>query len=474
MRSVIIGMLAWLSAGAAIGQDVRRLWIDQCARCHGGDGEGGSAGTLLDADWAGDAMDSGLFASIRDGMEDLGMPAYGGALEDNEIWALTVYIRELRARHEREATPWRRPEDGVFRADGHSYRIETVVGRGLDTPWSVELLPDGRMLVSERGGSLRVVSADGVRSPSVRGTPAVWTHGQGGLLDVGVHPGFAENGWVYLSYADSWEVEGDRVGMTRVVRGRIVDGAWVDERTIFEAPAASGSPAGVHFGTRLVFADGMLYFGIGDRGRDRQAQDLSRPNGKIHRVRDDGAIPEDNPFVGTRGALGSIWSLGHRNPQGLTLDAAGRLWETEHGPRGGDELNLIERGGNYGWPVVSFGINYNGAPLVTPWPEEGKSITMPRLVWTPSIAACGLDVVRGGAFPAWSGDLVAGGLAGEIVERVRVDAEGRVVWREVLLRDAGRVRDVRVGPDGLIYVVLNGPDAVVRMVPVGTEPGAGG
>lgn len=394
------------------------------------------------------------------------MPAYGGALEDNEIWALTVYIRELRDRHEREATPWRRPEDGVFRGEGQAYRVETVVARGLETPWSVEFLPDGRLLISERGGSLRIASADGTLAGVVRGTPAVWTHGQGGLLDVGVHPGYSENGWVYLSYADSWEVEGRRVGMTRVVRGRIAGGAWTDEEPVFAAHESSGSPAGVHFGTRLVFAEGMLYFGIGDRGRDREAQDLSRPNGKIHRVRDDGTIPDDNPFVGTSGALASIWSFGHRNPQGLTLDEAGRVWETEHGPRGGDELNLIERGGNYGWPVVSFGINYNGTALVTPWPADGSAVVMPALVWTPSIAACGLDVVRGDAFPAWSGDLVAGGLAGEVVERVRVDAEGRVSGREVLLRDAGRVRDVRVGPGGLIYVVLNGPDAIVRLVPV--------
>jgi glucose/arabinose dehydrogenase len=193
---------------------------------------------------------------------------------------------------------------------------------------------------------------------------------------------------------------------------------------------------------------------------------LDRPNGKVHRVKHDGSIPPDNPFVGREDALPSIWSYGHRNPQGMVRDLDGNLWLTEHGPRGGDELNLVRKGGNYGWPVVSFGMNYNGTPYRTPWPEEGAGITMPVHAWLPSIAACGLDVVDvDRAFPQWKGDLLAGGLAGETVQRLRV-RDGKVVESEELVHGRGRVRDVRVGPDGLVYLVLNGPDVIVRLRPV--------
>ena len=259
--------------------------------------------------------------------------------------------------------------------------------------------------------------------------------------------------------------------MTKVVRGRIEGGRWTDEQTIFAADPASYLPTDIHFGCRIAFDpldSSILYFTIGERGRGERAQDLSLPNGKIHRVHDDGRVPNDNPFVGREGALATIWSYGHRNPQGLVFDAEGHLWDTEHGPRGGDEVNRIERGANYGWPEVSFGINYNGAPYRTPWPAAGQGFVMPAFVWLPSVGACGLDVARGGwlgeMFPMWRGDLLAGGLSGQNLDRIRLDAEGKVVEREELLQGMGRVRDVSVGPDGSVYVVLNGPDRIVRLV----------
>jgi aldose sugar dehydrogenase len=299
--------------------------------------------------------------------------------------------------------------------------------------------------------------------------------GQGGLMEVRLHPRYQDNGWVYLSYTDGiGEGAGGRrsIAMTKVVRGRLTeDGGvwrWTDEETIFQAKEEHYLPGGVHFGCKIAFDPrdpSIMFFAIGDRGHAPLAQDLSRPNGKVHRVRDDGSIPEDNPFVDREGAYRSIWSYGHRNPQGLTFDLDGVLWSTEHGPRGGDELNRVEKGKNYGWPLVSYGINYQGTPLVTPWPEvQGieEEIEMPVDTWTPSIAASGLEVVTGTTFEAWRGDLLAGGLASERIDRVRL-RDGAVVERETVVRGLGRVRDIVVGPDGAIYIVVNSPDQVVRL-----------
>jgi glucose/arabinose dehydrogenase len=253
---------------------------------------------------------------------------------------------------------------------------------------------------------------------------------------------------------------------------------WVEQKTIFEAKPEHYLPGGVHFCSKFAFDPfdpTILFFGIGERGQQNFAQDLTRPNGKIHRVKDDGSIPTDNPFVGTKDAYESIWSFGHRNPQGTTFDLAANLWVTEHAPRGGDELNLITKGSNYGWPLVSFGINYNGAALRTPWVDtspdvpQDSAIQMPTLRWIPSIATCGLCAVDAAQFPQWKGDLLCGGLAGQRVDRVRVRGD-QLIEVETILEGIGRVRDIVNGPDGAIYVVLNAPDRVVRLTTTSRAP----
>jgi glucose/arabinose dehydrogenase len=300
----------------------------------------------------------------------------------------------------------------------------------------------------------------------IAGTPKVWAQSQGGLLVVEAHPDYARNGWIYLAFSDPGEKAGE--AMTAVVRGRIRDGRWVDEEQIYRAPRELYRSAGVHFGTRLVFAEGYLFFGIGDRGAQDQAQDLKRPNGKIHRVHDDGRVPADNPFVKTPGALPTIWSYGHRNPQGIvarpgTAGAGFQLWETEHGPRGGDELNLVRRGANYGWPLITYGMNYNGTPITS---ETGRpGLEQPVLHWTPSIAACGLAVYEGNAFSGWRGNLITGSLQQQELRRLVLDGE-TVREQEVLFRGIGRVRSVHVSPQGEVLVCLEGPGRVVRLVPV--------
>ncbi len=488
-----------LAQGLGIGTgSIASLYERNCAACHNTDGSGGGAGTrtLLTPEQRA-RPDREYLDVIRYGNADAGMPPFGEALNLEQAWALVVYIRELQEIDHRRRVGSSRAVEGVYSTRHHSFRIERVIDSGLDVPWAVDFLPESegrwRMLVTERPGRLRIHStgrAGGSLSVPVSGTPRVRDRGQGGLMDVAVHPEYARNGWVYLAYSDPLEQGGRSAGMTRIVRGRIGGSAespaWTGEQTVWQARPEHYLTTDLHFGCKIAFdrpaADGrrLIYFGIGDRGRMEMAQDLTRPNGKVHRVWEDGSIPDDNPFMSVPNAYASIWSYGHRNPQGLIFDLEGNLWDTEHGPRGGDELNLIRKGGNYGWPLVSFGINYQGTPFRQPFPdlltsrerEEAGQIEMPAFVWTPSIGACGLDVVgpgpAGESFLKWRGDLLAGGLSGRNVDRIRVRVEGGVatiVEREEILHGLGRVRDVATGPDGSVYVVLNGPDRVIRLTP---------
>jgi glucose/arabinose dehydrogenase len=348
-------------------------------------------------------------------------------------------------------------------SEQQSVRLE-VVAKGLETPWGLAFLPDGRLLITERPGRLRIVE-NGTLLPPVEAVPPVWTVQDGGLFDVEVHPDYQRNGWVYLSFADPGP---DNTSMTEIVRGRVKDNKWVDQQVIYKAPPEQYYPTNVHYGSRFAFdKEGHLFYSIGERGHPEQAQDLSKPNGKIHRVNDDGSVPGDNPFVKQAGALGSIWSYGHRNPQGLAFDASGALWETEHGPRGGDELNLIQKGHNYGWAVVSFGLQ----PGVTKTEQQGMD--SPIVYWTPTIAPSGIAFATD-KYPGWRGDLFVTALGGQQFRRVRIE-NGKVTQQEVVFKESGRVRDVTVGPDGLFYVALSLPGArlsdttagaIVRLVPV--------
>ncbi len=330
----------------------------------------------------------------------------------------------------------------------------TVLATGLVHPWAVEPLPDGRLLVTERPGRLRLVSADGALGAPISGLPAVDARGQGGLLDVAVSPAFATDRTLFWSYAEP------RPGGngTAVARGALAaDGRSVtDVRVLFRVqPTYDGDK---HFGSRVaVGPDGMLYITLGERSdapMRPQAQLLSSHLGKTIRIAPDGSIPPDNPFVGQAGALPEIWTTGHRNVESAAFDAQGRLWEVEMGTRGGDELNLIERGQNYGWPIAAYGVEYSGADL--PLAETTRPNTeQPVYYWDPVIAPSGAEWYEGSAFPAWRGSLFVGALAGKRLVRLTVE-NGRVTGEENLLADRGkRIRDVREGPDGALYVVTD-------------------
>ena len=343
---------------------------------------------------------------------------------------------------------------GTYESTEHRFHLVKVVD-GLEHPWSLAFLPDGRMLVTERPGRLRIV-ADGVLNPEpVAGVPEVWVDGQGGLLDVALHPDFAKNSLIYLSYASP---DDDDEGATAVARGRLAGTRLEDAEELYVAlPRDDG---GRHFGSRLLFADGYLFVTAGERGEPDRAQDLGDPAGSVIRLHDDGRVPENNPFVGTAGARPELYSIGHRNPQGMARDAAtGRIYAIEHGPKGGDELNLIEPGVNYGWPVITYGKSYMGFKIGEGTHKEGMA--QPVHYWVPSISPSGLMIYDGDRFPAWRGSFFAGALSGELLVRLEI-ADGKALVEERMLEDLEeRIRDVRQGPDGLIYLLTDHPDGML-------------
>ena len=339
----------------------------------------------------------------------------------------------------------------------------TDVAVGLEHPWGVELLPDGRFLVTERPGRLRVVNRDGRLSAPLTGVPEVYARGQGGLLDVALSPGFAQDRLVYLSFAE----RGSGGAGTAVARGRLGERGLEDTQVIWrQQPKVDGSYN--HWGSRLVFRpDGTLFVTLGDRFvHSERAQDLSTTIGKIVRINPDGSVPRDNPFVGRSGALPEIWSYGHRNVQAAVLDARGELWTVEHGARGGDELNNPQPGKNYGWPVITYGVDYSGARIGIGTSHPGME--QPVYYWDPVIAPSGATFYSGTAFPDWRGDLLVGSLRPGALVRLRI-ANGRVTVEERYLDELGeRIRDVREGPDGAIYLLTDSSRGrLIRVEPAG-------
>jgi len=357
----------------------------------------------------------------------------------------------------------------IHRTAQHDYRVVTVAD-GLVNPWSMAFLPGGDLLITERPGRLRIVRDGRLLPDPVPGVPEVFARGQGGLLDVVPHPGFATNRLLYISYSKPLD---DEQSTTAVIRGRFENDRLSDVEEIFEARTRGRG----HYGSRIAFdGNGHVFVTVGERQVPpagdlgaHPAQDLSNHHGVVVRLNEDGSVPSDNPFVGRDGARPEIWSYGHRNPQGLAIHPeTGDVWITEHGPQGGDELNLIQPGLNYGWPVVGYGVNYGqGARIHESTTREGME--NPVHVWVPSIGTSGLMIYTGDRFPGWQGDIFAGGLSGERVDRLEMDGR-EVVVRETIFHGMGRVRDVRQGPDGYVYVALEhragNPTAVVRLEPV--------
>lgn len=343
--------------------------------------------------------------------------------------------------------------------DSRAFRVATVAS-GFEHPWALAFLPDDDFLVTERPGRLLRVDPDSGAKRPVGGLPEVAAVGQGGLLDVVLHPDFADNRWLYLSYAAA----GPGGYATRVARGRLTGNELTGVEVLFTAEPFVGG--GRHFGSRLLFDDeGYLFITTGDRGNKAHAQDLNKLHGKLIRLHDDGSIPDGNPFVEDPDARDEIYSYGHRNPQGIALHPkTRRVWLHEHGPRGGDEINIPEPGANYGWPETTHGRAYSGIRFAPEPPVEGY--VSPIHHWTPSIAPSGMAFYAGDVFPEWRGDLFVGALVLTHLARLELDGE-TVVAEEQLLEDAGlRIRDVRAGPDDHLYLLVDAADApLLRLVP---------
>jgi glucose/arabinose dehydrogenase len=350
-------------------------------------------------------------------------------------------------------------EDTMIDTKQGAIKVETVAG-GLDHPWGLAFLPDGRMLVTERPGQLRIVTKDGKTSEPLKGVPEVFAEGQGGLLDVALDPDFAANGLVYLSYSES----GEGGTGTAVARGKLADNGLDDVQVIFrQQPKVD---RGLHFGSRLAFSpDGKLFVTLGERFKFAPAQDLGTHLGKVVRINPDGSVPQDNPFVGQKGAKPEIWSYGHRNPQGAAIHPeTGKLWENEFGPLGGDELNIPAAGANYGWPVVSWGKHYDGTDIPDPptHPEFADAVYH----WNPVISPSGMTFYTADAIPGWKGNLLIGGLSSEAIVRLTLD--GEKVTEEERIPMGTRIRDVRQGPDGAVYALTDEGDGKILRLTAGS------
>lgn len=464
--SMVIGIIFFFScslrqdsSSAAKGNE---LYMQNCATCHGTDLRGGMSKSLLDGVWQFGDGRGYISRNIRDGIPSLGMPSFGKTLTGDEINSIVDYLYEAEA-----AAGVKKPEPPAM-IETLDYEIKTEVwADNLSIPWAIVFLNEDTALVTERPGGLRMIVNGQLMADPVAGTPEVLHEGQGGLMDVNIDRTYAENGWIYLSYShaiDKKLFQKAAPAMTRIVRGRIKDMKWTDEEVIYEAPHETYRTTRHHYGSRIVFdRKGYLYFSIGERGAQDQAQDPTRPNGKIHRIYPDGSIPGDNPFADV--GLPTLYTLGNRNPQGLSVHpVTDEVWEVEHGPLGGDELNLIRKGVNYGWPVITYGKNYNGTMITEYTRKEGYE--QPILYWKPSIAVCGMEFYQGEAFARWQDNyLLVCALKYEEVILLNTEKD-RVMHQEVILKNAGRVRDVGMDAGGNIYVVVNEPDRVIKLSPI--------
>lgn len=351
------------------------------------------------------------------------------------------------------------PENNVKAPESVDFTADLVID-GFSSPWGMVFLPDGSILVSEKSGEL-IRFKDGSKT-KINDLPAIYARGQGGLLDLELHPDYENNGWLYFSFASE---EGDeKGGNTAIMRAKLENNSLTNKELLYKA--SPNTTKGQHFGSRLEFDDdGFLYFSIGERGeRDVNPQDITRDGGKIYRIHDDGRIPADNPFVNEEGAKKAIFTYGNRNPQGmLKHPTTGKIWVHEHGPRGGDEINIIEKGKNYGWPVITYGINYSGTPITDKTEMDGME--QPIHYWVPSIAPSGMTFVTSEMYKGWKGSLLVGSLSFQYLERLEFSGN-EVTHREKLMESIGRVRNVRQGPDGYIYVAVEGK-GIYKLTPKG-------
>ncbi|MFY0652736.1 MAG: PQQ-dependent sugar dehydrogenase [Cyclobacteriaceae bacterium] len=433
-----------------------KLYKEFCSSCHGE-----QMMAFADRKWKHGKERDSIRNSIVNGYVDAGMPTWGASFTDEQIDNLVDYILKGIENVERYGFKEITLESDTFKTEDLQFELDTIAS-GLKSPWGMAFLPDGDVLITDKSGKMYRVDAEGNKN-EISGVPTVRYERQGGLFEVELHPDFATNKWLYLSYADIKIDNGDTLTGTAVSRYKFDNDRLSSGEKVLEGHPYSEKRH--HYGGRLAFDnDGFLFVSIGDRGkRDENPQSLSSYCGKIHRINDDGSIPSDNPFVGVDTAAASVYSYGHRNPQGMVLNTAtNRIWTNEHGPRGGDEVNLIQKGKNFGWPVISYGLNYDGTTFTNKLEQEG--MVQPDLYWVPSIAPSGMAIVNSDRYGAWSGDMLVGSLRFKYLNRCVMEGD-KIVREEILMKNIGRLRNVSVSPDGYIYVAVESPGYVFRLMP---------
>lgn len=434
------------------------LYETYCSGCHGE-----KMNAFVDRDWKHGKGRTDLYKAIKEGYPNGGMPAFNKAFKEEEIFQLADYIITGIKNVDRYAGE-NKPASNIFKTKSITIRLDTVV-KGLQVPWSMAFLPGNEMLLTDRGGKLYHVNKEG-NLIHVKGAPKVVNEGQGGLLDITLDPDFINTKFIYLSYSKA-NSSNSNEATTAIMKAKFENEKLTDQKDIFIArPYATTRH---HYGSRMQFGkDGYLYFSVGERGNEKQnpQQIIGNDLGKIHRIKQDGSIPNDNPFYNIPGAATSIFSFGNRNPQGLTMNPlTGKIWETEHGPRGGDEINIIEPGKNYGWPIITYGINYDGNPMAPDTKTAKNGMEQPLHQWTPSIAPSGLAFVTGNKYKGWEGNIMSGSLRFQYLNR-SVIKDNKIVAEEILFKNIGRVRDIRMGPDGYLYMAVESPGIIYKLVPI--------
>ena len=461
----MILMVACVGSLYAQGQSGAQVYTTYCAGCHGPKMEGSSAAALIKKTWAHGGDRAAILKTIRDGVPGTEMVKWGSILSTSELEAVTEYIVRAQTAPNSIKTV---EKPLTVETKLYKLNIEKVITQGLNGPWGMEFVDAHRMLMTGKTGDLYWVVDGKLDAQKIQGVPQPYAYDNfGGLMDVALDPEYAANGWVYLGLSYNAAGSKDKMtpGMTRIVRGKVVEHRWTSEEVLFQVPDSLLVVGGSRWGCRFLFdQEKHLYFTIGDMNRAKDAQILSRPSGKIYRINRDGSIPKDNPLYGKEGMLQAIYSWGNRNAQGLAQHpVTGALYASEHGPQGGDELNIIKNGANYGWPVITYGIDYNGSIISNETQKEGME--QPVTYWTPSIAVSAITFVTGKRFPKWQNNLLVTALKYEEVRRLVIEGD-KVLEQEVLLKGYGRVRDVKIGPDGALYVLTNSPDALLRVTPL--------
>ena len=464
MKRVLAGTIfLFLLATKAYSQQAEVIYKTYCGGCHGARMEGNSAPKLITNKWVHGSTYGAIFKNIKSGIPHTEMKGWGSVLKDNQINLLVNYIIASQKAPAKAAASI--PSEII--TENYLVKVEKVDSGHTSTPWAIEFVNADQALISQKNGSLRWLIRGKVDTVFIRGLPATHTQSStGGFMDIALDPEYSKNGWVYLGYSHTNGNLQDKnaPGMTKIIRGKINNHEWTNEQTLFEVPDSLMVERGDRWGCRFLFDKaGYLYFTIGDMGKATASQDVSRPTGKVYRIYPDGSIPKDNPFVNTPGSLPAIFSIGNRNVQGIAQHpVTGAIWATEHGPRGGDEVNILKKGANYGWPVITYGIDYSGKSVSEK--TEQKGMKEPIVQWTPSIAVCPAEFITSPLFTNWKNNLIVGALGFEELRRL-VIVNNKVVKQEMILKGYGRVRDIKTSPDGSLYVLLNKPDMILRLTP---------